>query len=463
MNWIVMTQNFRIRLASLLAAFVFGPIAVSQDDVETKPAAPAVAAEMPEGDAMSMLLEGKIAAKPLAVFYARNVTPERAMNYIKNVAQQLQIGGSIVKDLDEEGTRERLNQIQPQVAEPLYGTAMYMVSGLIPSFESVSFQQVTDEDDARRLVNGRKSQWGENGHLDDLGNGCFRVQYRNQSSWDLPEGADEKTYVNSNSSQRGFQYRQKVVEKDGKKKVEYSQIMTSLFRYDNTILYEANFEDLFTMELPAAEELKSAANGSTDFGFQAYLDRVPRGIRQLGWTMLSSAVGSQLQQQDEESETTYNMRKSAGDLGLALVQTVLFDVDSADAFGKFATAEDDSLRAELRVRARNNSALSGSLLQSAGNSRFGPILSDDAAATLHLCVRLPEEAVPALQNTATWLIETMKKEYPSEPTMHVAGDAFAGVLNGLAEHRTLEFFVKAGWTQGSAGVFYGGAACERHA
>lgn len=40
--------------------------------------------------------------------------------------------------------------------------------------------------------------------------------------------------------------------------------------------------------------------------------------------------------------------------------------------------------------------------------------------------------------------------------MHAAGDAFAGVLNGLAEHRTLEFFVKAGWTQGSAGVFYGG-------
>lgn len=452
-----MTQNFRIRLACLLTAFVFGPIAVSQDVVETKPAAPAVAAEMPEGEAMSMLLEGKIAAKPLAVFYARNVTPERATNYIKNVAQQLQIGGSIVKDLDEEGTRERLNQIQPQVADPLYGTAMYMVSGLIPSFESVEFQQVTDEDDARRLVNGRKSQWGENGHLDDLGNGCFRVQYRNQSSWELPEGADEKTYTNnSNYGQRGYQFSQKIVEKDGKKMVEHSQIMTNLFRYDNMILYEANFEDLFTMELPAAEELKSAANGSTDFGFQAYLDRVPQGIRQLGWTMLSSAVGSQLQQQDEESETTYNMRKSAGDLGLALVQTVLFDVDSADAFGKFATAEDDSLRAELRVRARNNSALSGSLLQSAGNSRFGPILSDDAAATLHLCVRLPEEAVPALQNTATWLIETMKKEHPSEPTMHAAGDAFAGVLNGLAEHRTLEFFVKAGWTQGSAGVFYGG-------
>ena len=359
-----------------------------------------VAAPVVSAQQVSARLQGRIAEKPIVIGYARNVSPTRMIDYVKSLTTRLKIGKSFQEQLSSEQQQEQMENIAPKVREPLYGFAMYMVSGLIPSFETVSFQQVIDEEDARRLVNGRKQQWGENGTCDDRGNGCFKVEYRNVSSWPLPPGADEKQYTNNNAvQQRGYQFSQKVIEKDGVKHVEHSQIITSLFRFHESMLYEANFEELFEMQLPAADAITSGINGSTDLGFNAYLDRIPLAMRQLGWNMLAAAAGSQMQQRDDEPESSYTMRKSAGDLGLSLFQAVLFDIDNSDGWAKFANADDGSMRGELRIRARNNSELTHQLLNAAGNSRFAPILSDNAAATLHLCVRLPEEAPVALQAT----------------------------------------------------------------
>jgi hypothetical protein len=407
--------------------------------------------------ASKMKLDGRIADQPIVVGYARNVTPGRALEYMKNLTGRLEIGKTMRESLNSEQQQEEIKNSAGKVEEPLYGFAGYMVQSLIPSYESISFQQVADEDDARRIANYRKSQWGQSGSFEDLGNGCFRVQYRHESSYPLPSGANEKQYTNQNSQQsRGYEFSQEVVEKDGVKMVQQRQIITNLFRYHDTILYEAEFEDLFTMELPTAEGIRSAIDGSTDIGFKAYLDRIPLGMRQLGWSMLSAAAGSQMQQRDNESETSYNMRRSSGDMALALIQAVIFDVDSSDGWARFANAEDGSLRGQLRVRARNNSQLGGRLLEAAGTSRFAPILSDDAAATFHLCAKLPEDAPAALQATATWLNQTMGDEFSADPQMVAGAEMLAGVLTGISEHRNLELLMKAGWTKASDGVFYGG-------
>jgi hypothetical protein len=53
------------------------------------------------------------------------------------------------------------------------------------------------------------------------------------------------------------------------------------------------------------------------------------------------------------------MRRSSGDMALALIQSVIFGVDSADGWARFANTDDGSLRGQLRVRARNNSQLGG--------------------------------------------------------------------------------------------------------
>ena len=406
--------------------------------------------------ASKMKLDGRIADQPIVVGYARNIGPTRAIGYMKGLTQRLEIGKSMQESMENEEQMERVTSTAGKVDEPLYGFAGYMVQSLIPSYETLSFQQVADEDDARRVANARKAQWGDQGSFHDLGNGCFKVEYRSESSYPLPPGADEKQYTSSPQQPRGYEFTQQVIEKDGVKMVQHRQVITNLFRYHDTILYEAGFEDLFTMELPTAEGIRSAIDGSTDVGFKAYLDRIPLGMRQLGWSMLSAAAGSQLQQRDDESETSYNMRRSSGDMALALLQSVIFDVDSSDGWARFANAEDGSLRSQLRVRARNNSQLGGRLLEAAGTSRFAPILSDDAAATFHLCIKLPEDAPTALLATATWLNKTMGEEFRADPQMLAGAEMLAGVLTGISEHRNLELLIKAGWTKASDGVFYGG-------
>jgi hypothetical protein len=409
-------------------------------------------------------LQGKIADRPLVVGYARNISPVRVMDYARNLTERLNIGESIREQMASERQQENLESLVPKVEEPLYGFAMYMVSGLIPSVEMISFQQVIDDADAKRLVNGRKQQFAENGVLEELPNHCFRVQYTFSNSSPLPPGADEAQFETNNSDvwPRGYQVTQKVVEKDGVKYLEHSQVMTSLYRYHDRMLYEANFEELFEMQLPSAEAIASGVDGSRDLGFNAYLDRIPQALRQLGWNMLTAAVGSQLQQQDEESDTSYHLRKSAGDLGLTIVQAVLFDVDSSDGWATFANVDADSLHGALRVRARKNSSLSKQLVDAAGNSRFAPVLSDNAAATLHVCVRLPEEASVVFEATGKWLVETMDRELNGNATARDASRVLAEVLAGIGGHRNVELMIKAGWTEASAGVFYGGLQLTEH-
>jgi len=408
--------------------------------------------------ALQAQLTGKIADKPIAVGYARDIGPVQVMDYAKKLTERLAIGKSMREDIESERSTAQMENSFPKVEHPLYGVAFYMVTGLIPSFETVSFQQVIDEADARRLVNGRKQQWGERGSMEDLGNGCFRVMYRSTNSYPLPEGADEAQYTSQNSLNQGNGWKNetKIIEKEGKKFVEQTYGMTQLMRFHDNMLYEGTFDELFTMELPSADAITSGVDGSTDLGFDAYLDRIPQGIRMLGWNLLTAAVGTQLQQRDEEPETSYAMRRSSGDAGLALVKAVLFDVDHSEGWLKFASENEPSIRGELRVRARNNSQLSKQLLEAGGVSRFAPILSDKAAVTAHLCVRLPEEAPAALLATGTWLRETVGLEYNLDAAMVTAAEALSETLAGIAEHRNLELLLKAGWTEESGGVFYGG-------
>jgi len=402
-------------------------------------------------------LKGKIAERPIAIWYARDVTPKRMMDYVLALTEKLEIGATMRTQWEEEQFRTQLEGVQPGVEQPVYGVALYMVTGLIPSFETINFQPVVDEDDARRLLNGGKANYGDNGYMEELGNDCFKTGYRYSNSAEMPVGYDESQIAaNNNQQNSGWKFEQRIVEKDGKKFIETTNTMTEYCRLFNNVLYKASFEELLVMELPSADNVTSSVSSSNDLGFDAYLDRIPVGIRQLGWNMLTAAVGTQLQQHDNESDTTYNMRRSSGDLGLALTKAVLFDIDNSSGWARFASADDDSLRGELRIRARNNSELTKQLLAAAGLSQFAPVLNDNAAATVHLCVRFPEEAPAALLATGTWLQDVIDRESNSDPAMVDAARVLSETLAGIADHRNLELLAKIGWSEASGGVFYGG-------
>ncbi len=404
----------------------------------------------------------KFANQPLIVGYARGVGPGDVLTYASKLASSLENASTFLKDIEDERVQERFEGIQPKVEDPMYGFAWYMVTGLIPSFDVVLFQQVVDEEDAKRLMKGLSTQMGGNSKLTEFGDGKYLLSTTISWSSELPPNADVSMYENNRGPDTpGYELTQKVVEKDGKKFLESSQVITNRYRYHDGLLYEASFEELYEMQLPNVESVRSGVDATRDLGFTAWLDRIPLGIRQLGWNMLNGAVGSQLQQRDGEPDAIYNMRRSSGDMGLALIQSVLFDVDSADGWANFAGANDGSLRGQLRIQARKNSSLSARLMESSGTSRFAPILSDSAVGTFHICVRFPEEAPAALQAVAEWL-PIGAKEGNGGPEMETAAATLAGLLLQIAEHRNLELLVKVGHSEASDGVFYGGLQLGDH-
>lgn len=398
-------------------------------------------------------LEGRIAAEPIAIGYVRNLTPPKMFSYARSLAERLEVAARLF----EEVPTEELEKMASQVDEPVNGVAWYMVQGLLPSFESITFQQVVDETDAQRLLKVREEQFGSNAVVESKGNGC----YLQSTSWswkhELPPGQDENTYAQGRPSQRGFTFSSKVIEEDGKRFVEQSQTMTMIYRFHDGFLFQANFEELWEMSLPTADVLTRDVRREHDLGLQAYLNRIPAGIRQLGWNMLNSGVSTQIQQRDGEDQNLYQMRRSSADLALPLIKAALFDIDETKGWISFASAQDGAVRGQLTVHARDNSALTRTLEGiSAGRSRFAPVLRDDAAATVHLCVQLPEELPTLLKATGLWFGQLIAHETNQQAEMVRAAQELSGMLDGLAEHRTLELLLKLGWTEASAGVIYGG-------
>ena len=211
------------------------------------------------------------------------------------------------------------------------------------------------------------------------------------------------------------------------------------------------------MELPTADSLTSGVDTLNDMGLDAYFDRIPAGIKTLGWSMLSSGASTQMQQRDDEDQTIADLRKSSYQSGLDIAKALMFDVDEARGWLRFATDEQQSVRGELNFDTRRNSALTKQLENvSSGNSRFVPILQDDAAATLHVCLRAFKEADPLLTAVGAWLQKSIKDATNSDSVMVDAGSVLAETLSGISHHQVLEAFVKVGWTEASGGVFYGG-------
>lgn len=120
-----------------------------------------------------------------------------------------------------------------------------------------------------------------------------------------------------------------------------------------------------------------------------------------------------------------------------------------------ASEDTPSIEGDLRIR-ENNSSMSDKLERAIGDSRFAPILHDNAAVTNHVCIRLPEESSTALSSTGDWLKETFSTEFPNDPAMVSAAETLAESLAGIAEHRNLELLLKVGWTEESSGAIYGG-------
>lgn len=412
-------------------------------------------------------LDGRIADKPLGVGYTRNLTQKRMIEYAGQLAERMEIGESFQKMLEPQ--TEALDGLTPQVEVPITGAAYYMVQSLIPSFETMYFQQVADLADARRVTEARKNLFGQNGTLETEGDDRFTLTNSNTWTAGVPKGktaAEHAESINMQNAGGSRQYRMSaevVKDKDGKETVQQTWTNRQYLRFHDTLLFSAGFEELMEIELPTAASLTSTISSSNDMGIELFFDRIPPGIKQLAWSMLNGGAGAQMQQRDGEEQTIADLRKRSIEFGLTALKALMFDTDQANGWLRFATEQEQSIRGELNFDTRRNSDLAKRLEDvSSGNSRFGAILRDGAPATVHLCLRIFEESDPMLDALGKWLIQQTDVETNSDLEAIQAASEMARSLNVVGEHRTLEILLKVDHSEESDGVIYGGIQMDHN-
>lgn len=402
---------------------------------------------------------GQMASKPIGVGYMKDLTEATMFEYMKKVTTRLNYESSMFDSMPK---NVDLNEMVPTVDEHITGQAWYMVQGLMPSFEPIFFRRVADAADAKRMLKARgKMQGGSSmsAEVKEEGDDCYRFVRSWSNEFEAPGKGGAQAYVdqqNSSMSSPNNRRKVEVIEKDGKEMVRQTTTWEELYRFHDDMLFSGNAENLFDMELPSASELTRGVQGGKDMGLDVYFDRIPSGIKTLGWNMLNSTAGTMMQQRDDEEVTQADVRKTSIQLGLDVVKALMFDVQEAHGWLRFANEEDQSIRGQLLFETRRNAELQKQLeAASSGISRFAPILRDEAVATIHTCITLPE-ASPMFQAVAMWLPGFIEQELSSDVTTARAAEKLALTLTDLAETPTVEACIKAGWSEESDGVFYGG-------
>lgn len=432
----------------------------------------------------------RLAEQPIVVVRYGGLYAKSTETYIRKLRDDLGIGSAITDALDSDS--DKLKASVTKRENPASGMLVYLGEGLLPSVEQVQFSEVVDHEEFVRLINTRSESAGPVSELDGSGDlysmvltNTWRVEenaIKPVSSSEVVQepgataenaeiGVDEATpsssgnvtisigassgtgvFIGSNSSQGEG----KLIEENGKQFREYSSQSTSYFRFHDGFMFESPTKALHTMKLPSGDSLRQMDNADVNGEVTFHPDRIPMGLRMLGWNALSTAAGAELQQWDGESDVDYAVRRSAGDAGLALVRSAMFDTEKVSTWLKLAFDESPVL-GEFRISSRNNSDLGRTLRElSSAERRFAPILNDDAAATIYLAARLPEE----WRNVVSAYVASLSEDVTSSSEYSDAERAAQLTWNkshgAVAEHGNVEICVKLGWSKESGGVIYGG-------
>ncbi|MFO0976678.1 MAG: hypothetical protein U0996_09790 [Planctomycetaceae bacterium] len=424
---------------------------------------------------------------PLLIMRNAKMDSEGAAKYIPTLIQDLNL-----KPLPEPSTGEDATQ----APSGMNGVLLYLVPGVIPSVGTVTFREVKDRSEFQALVlkarsgnaNAKLTEDGDTYTLiaqtvttiepvsatseDEAFPSVEPASLDKSASdtagepetealpsppmsdaQDTPKGTISIGVSAGNNAPPGviFSVRSSEV-RDG----EVETVVTEnrmVYRYSDGFMFESTSDGLKTAELPAGDSLRQLENADVFSEFAFYADRVPPGIKQLGWGMISAGMGTDLQQRDEEPDTEYETRRALGDAQLIFLQSMIFDLQKVSGWVRMAS-EVEPLEAQLRVATRENSDLAKRLRElSSSASYFGPILNDDAIVTFHVCLMVPEHWRKFLKAAVNDLRRSEAGEEVSEDYQQ-SKVALADAAERTIEEGQFEFIVKYGWTPESGPVFY---------
>lgn len=408
--------------------------------------------------------------KPFAVTVSR-VTAEDGMAYLRTLSQRLNVGKKTLELISQnEDKDERV------LRRPVSGNLVFLQKALVPSVASLDFEEVSNEDEFRKIIRRYYNEGKEAGSTLEGSGDKFKLKrvYSGQrlvksveastgeapseetsaSDEEAPEDAPKHAIqINIGTAGPAVKYQSLENPEDGE---EYSYEETQYYRHHGDLMYSSSGEQLWTMSLPTRAGVLAEATESVDYGAEVYLDRIPYGLKSMGWSMLFGTVSTSMQQRDGESDVDYNFRSAGGRLALAVAKAGMFDSQHVSASVQFASV-DKPIETKLMIEASKGSDLSARLADlSSGQSRFAPILRDDAAVTLHLSAQLPEESLDVLRTGGEYLKDQLIATAGADVDLVISGAEIAQTLGQIADQTNAELFAKLGWTQESGGVIYGG-------
>jgi hypothetical protein len=168
-------------------------------------------------------------------------------------------------------------------------------------------------------------------------------------------------------------------------------VYRQFFRYANGVVYQSDFEELFTMDLPSAKELKIDPKRS-EWDIYAEIDptAISKRTRGMAWQIVRLATQTALQQFDNEDDTSYFARRSSGEFQLNLLESMILDTDSVRVGLKYAT-DDEPIRLRVEIDARNRSNLAkhfGNM--SRGDKRLASLRDRPSAITFATSWSIPD-------------------------------------------------------------------------
>lgn len=389
----------------------------------------------------------QLADEPLAIMFAKEVNEHSVASYAQRVSKRMGIGNRLSKALSSQ--LEKVTTTKAK--DPVTGQMFYLVQGLIPSLEQITFQSVVDEAEAKTLVESRRKMMGGEATLEE-DNGVYRITRSSEHESEI--SADQKVEEYTREGP-GYSSKLEIVERDGKRYQKQSWSFTQQYRYHDQFLYSNRAADFSAVKLPSAEEIYNSLSDGKDFGVKIYADRIPPGLRTMGWSLLNATLSTQLQQQDTEGDESAHARQTAGNWALSLLRSLMFDLDYGEGDGLLASGR-RPIQAQFNLRPRRNSSLIKQLDEmGSGRSRFAPLLRDDAALSFHFCLALPDEGQETIAALARW-IEAEAGINGLNPQEEAGYRSMAQALDDLAEEGTFEVILRVVHTKESGSVILTG-------
>ncbi|MBL8813465.1 MAG: hypothetical protein JNM43_25080 [Planctomycetaceae bacterium] len=422
----------------------------------------------------------RFSGSPLVIVRNAKTDPEAAGKYIE----------TLIKDLDLKAPQGQSESDETQnVAAGTNGMLLYLVPGVIPNVGTVTFREVKDREEFQALVLKAKGS-DESAKLSEDGDTytlitttVTKIEAVSATSEDvaaptvepasLEEPAADGASTPSPDSQDApkgsitigvsagtdaapgviFSVKSQEVRTDDAESLVVED--RRVFRYSDGFMFESTSDGLKTAELPPSDSLRQLENAEVFSEFSFFADRVPEGIKQLGWGMMSAGLGAELQQRDEESDADYEPRRALGDAQLIFLQSMIFDLQKVSGWVRMAS-EVEPLEAQVRLATRENSDLAKRLRElSASGSYFAPILNDDALVTFHVCLSLPEHWRKVVTATITQARNGLKDEALTPEAEQGWRDVLTAAEK-TTEEGQLEIVVKYGWSEESGPVIYYG-------